>query len=431
MNQKSSRNYRPAGNRPTPSRRTPRPAPRPARPSHIAQRQSRGSSLALGLAALVLLLAAGSIIVWQVRRADNAEQAASRAIAAVETAQAAPTATVTLVPTPTRELAASGAVPGGAASTPVGQPTDDAATIGASTPAAASTAASQRLSTQGATPAQPAAATPSAPSDDVPGASPDFAALAQRMLELVNADRVAAGLVAVAWDPLAAQAGQDHAKEMADLGYMSHWNLDGYGPEHRYSFAGGLDFVQENVYRLVHRWADGSGAPIEDWEKVMADAQAALMDSPGHRANIMAPEHTHLGVGIAYRADTGTVSIAQEFTNRYVQVEPLPQRARPGDRIILRGTLLPGSTDPLVNVAYEPFPAPMTLDALNQTGTYSPRAQHLAVPPVQVGADGRFVSEYTLDAGAAPGLYHVLVWVATAAAGERVPALDAVIEVQP
>ncbi len=385
----------------------------------------------MALVALLLLLAAGNIIVWQVRRADNAEQAAARAIAAVETAQAAPTATVTLVPTPTRELAASGAVPGGEASTPVSQSTDDAASIAASTPAAASTAASERLSTQEATPAQPAAATLAAPSGDAPGDSPDLAVLAQRMLELVNRDRAAEGLSPVAWDSIGAQAGQEHAEEMADLGYMSHWNLDGYGPEHRYSFAGGLDFAQENVYRLVHRWADGTGAPIEDWEKVMADAQAALMDSPGHRSNILAPEHTHLGVGIAYRADTGTVSIAQEFINRYVQVEPLPRRARPGDRLILRGALLPGSTDPLVNVAYEPFPAPMTLDALNQTGTYTPRAEHLAVPPVQVGADGRFVSEYTLDAEAAPGLYHILVWVVSPGAAERVPALDAVIEVQP
>ncbi len=390
---------------------------------------------ALGLVALVLLLTAGSIIVWQVRRADGAEQAAARAIAAVETAQAAPTATATLFPTPTRELAVSGSVPGGAAS--AATPAEDRAALGdstslaATTPSAASTEASQRLSTQEATPAQPPAATLAAPSDGAPDGGPDLAALALRLLELVNVDRAAAGLAPVAWDPIAAQAGQEHSEEMADLGYMSHWNLDGYGPEHRYSFAGGLDFVQENVYRLVHRWADGSGAPIEDWEKVLADAQAALMDSPGHRANILAPEHTHLGVGMAYRADTGTVSIAQEFVNRYVQVEPLPRRARPGDRVILRGTLLPGSADPLVNIAYEPFPAPMTLDALNQTGTYTPAAQHLAVPPVQVGADGRFVSEYTLDAGAAPGLYHILVWVETAAAAERVPALDAVIEVQP
>jgi len=389
----------------------------------------------LGLVALILVVAAASIVVWQVRRADNAEQAAARAIAAAETAQAAPAATVTPLPTPTRELSASGSVPGGAAS--AAMPADDRAALGdsaslaASTPSAASTADPQRLSTQEATPAQPPAATLAAPSDGAPDGGPDLAALALRLLEFVNVDRAAAGLAPVAWDPIAAQAGQEHSEEMADLGYLSHWNLDGYGPEHRYSFVGGLDFVQENVYRLVHRWADGSGAPIEDWEKVLVDAQAALMDSPGHRANILAPEHTHLGVGIAYRADTGTVSIAQEFVNRYVQVEPLPRRARPGDRVILRGTLLPGSADPLVNIAYEPFPAPMTLDALNQTGTYTPAAQHLAVPPVQVGADGRFVSEYTLDAGAAPGLYHILVWVEIAAAAERVPALDAVIEVQP
>lgn len=434
MNRSPVNNSRRAGNRPPLPRRTGRPAPRPARPAHRTRHESQGRSLFIGLAALVLLAAVGGLVFWQVRRANSAEQTASAALALAATAQAAaaPTATVTPTPGPTKQLDARGSVPGGTAATaappltPAAAATGDTASVGASTPAAASTAAPPRLSTQ----------TASAPGADDGGRTtedggPDLNALARRMVELVNADRAAAGLTPVEWDPVAAAAGQQHAEEMADLGYMSHWNIDGYGPEHRYSFAGGRDYSQENVYRLVHRWADGTGAPIEDWEKVIADAEASLMNSPGHRANILAPEHTHLGVGIAYRADTGNVSIAQEFTNRYVSIEPLPRRAQPGDRLILRGALLPGSADPLVNIAYEPFPQPMTLDALNQTGTYTPRAEHLAVPPVQAGADGRFVSEYTLAADAPPGLYHVLVWVETDSAADRVPAADAVIEVQP
>jgi hypothetical protein len=249
------------------------------------------------------------------------------------------------------------------------------------------------------------------------------------VLELVNADRAKNGLRPVAWDATAAAAGQRHSEEMAQLGYMSHWNMDGFGPEYRYSRTGGLDNSQENVYRLVHQWQDGRGAPVDDWEKAVGDAEVAWMNSPGHRANILAPEHTHLGVGIAYNPATGNVAMAQEFVNRYVSIEPLPRRARPGDRLVLRGTLLPGSTNPLVNLAYEPFPAPMTLEQLNKTGTYKSAATHLSVPQVRTGADGRFVAEFVVDKAAPPGLYHVWLWVESPAASERVQAVDAIVEV--
>jgi uncharacterized protein YkwD len=393
------------------------------------------------------------VVFWQARqvRAANqlAETNARQAAALVTPAALAPS----VEPTATKALVSSGAVPGAAGAqqssvvrvTPLSQvaATTTTAEPDATQPAAAApspdaatgpTAAAQApvaASTQPAaapTAAAPAAA-PVANAPTVAAGEPDLDALAQAMLALVNADRASQGLNPVTWDTTAASAGQKHADEMAELGYMSHWNIDGYGPEHRYSQEGGLNYSQENVYRLVHRWEDGTGAPIDDWDKVVRDAEAALMNSPGHRANILAPAHTHLGIGISYKASTGTVSISQEFVNRYVEVEPVPRRARPGDRIIVRGKLLPGSSAPLINIAYEPFPAPMTLEQLNQTGTYTPRAQHLAVPQTVAGQDGRFYAEYTLDKAAPPGLYHVLLWVDGAASDEKIPSVDAVIEV--
>jgi uncharacterized protein YkwD len=131
--------------------------------------------------------------------------------------------------------------------------------------------------------------------------------LQKAMLEFINRDRRANGLSPVEWDAAAASAGQQHAQEMADLGYVSHWNIDGYGPDYRYTQAEGLDVVFENVYRLVTRRSDGAAGTISDWRRAVEEAQAALMESEGHRANILAPEHTHVGIGIAYNVAAGTV----------------------------------------------------------------------------------------------------------------------------
>jgi uncharacterized protein YkwD len=423
-------------------RRTP-PSGRLARPGRPPRRSGANGVPLLALAGLVLILVVGAYLVWQTGRTRSDAEASLPATvddaytpAAELSLTAGHTATPGPTPTNTPPVVSSGAVPGGQVtpapatatrSTPAAQATEP---LAGSTATGVSTVPAEPVATRQANlPAAPTIAASAAETAAPRLTEPNFQALQQQMLQRVNADRTANGLNPVEWDETAARAGQLHAEEMALFGYMSHWNMGGYGPEYRYSRAGGLNYSQENVYRLVHTWQDGGGAPIDDWEQVIEDAEAALMNSPGHRANILAPEHTHLGVGIAYNSVTGNVTIAQEFINRYVTTEPVARRAEGGDRIVLRGNLLDGSRNPLVNVAYEPFPSPMSLDELNRTSTYTPAAKHLAVPPVVVGSDSRFVAEFTLDKDAQPGLYHVLLWVETDGAAERVPSVDAIIEV--
>lgn len=239
----------------------------------------------------------------------------------------------------------------------------------------------------------------------------DPTALQKLMLELINQDRMANGLQPVQWDSLAAAVGQSHAEEMASVGYLSHWNLDGYGPDHRYARAGGTDTVFENVYHFQSRWSDGTAASIPDWSKVIRDAEASLMDSEGHRANILAPEHTHVGIGIAYNSATGDLKIAQEFLNRYVQISPLPRRARLSDRVVLRGKFLGNSSDPVVNLAYEPVVMPLSLEQLKATGTYQSVAKTVGVIPVHLEGNAEFTAEIRLPANGRPGLYHIRLWV--------------------
>jgi hypothetical protein len=248
------------------------------------------------------------------------------------------------------------------------------------------------------------------------------------MLELINADRATEGLTPVAWDTFAAEVAQAHAEDMAANGYMSHWNLKGEGPDIRYGQAGGTEAVQENVYMYWYRYDDGRPAPIEDWTAVIQEAQASLMESPGHRANIMDPAHTHVGIGIAYYEATGDVRIAQEFINRYVNiVEPVPAQAKVGDVVKIRGQLLGQARNPVINLAYEPFPQPMSVAEAEAVHTYrSPAEFFLALNPSSEAA-GRFSAEVTLDYQELPGIYHVRIWVEEE--GEVIQASDIIVEV--
>ncbi|MDV7390855.1 CAP domain-containing protein [Arthrospira platensis SPKY1] len=238
---------------------------------------------------------------------------------------------------------------------------------------------------------------------------PNVADLQQQMYRLVNDERASHGLSQLAWDTTAALAGQRHAEDMAQFNYFSHWNRDGLGPDHRYTQIGGKHAIMENLHAFNHIYNNGQSAPIENWQEVIQNAHTGLMNSPGHRANILDPAHTHVGIGMAYNPQTGQFRLAQEFTNQYVRlVVPLPLEANPGEEIVIQGNI-EGSAinNALLDLAYEPFPLPMHIDDLNQSGTYQSAAASLETRRLDVV----FNTSITLPDSAAPGLYHIRIFV--------------------
>ena len=243
---------------------------------------------------------------------------------------------------------------------------------------------------------------------------PDIAALQQYMQSLINADRLANGQSELGWDEAAARASMAHAQEMASVGYMSHWNLQGYGPDYRYTRAGGLSYARENVYSYEHT-PNSSLTPTsaESWRELIAAAQESLMNSEGHRANILSPEHTAVGVGIAYDVENGRLRIAQVFTGRYVVIEPLPLQVALGEQVVVNGRLLATASNPLINLAYEPYPTPLGLSDLRNTGAYDSPAEIFDVVNITVNADRSFSQPVPLNHDDKPGFYHMRVWVDT------------------
>lgn len=103
--------------------------------------------------------------------------------------------------------------------------------------------------------------------------------------DMANSDRGTSSLPALTVNPLLEKAAQEKADDMLAKGYFAHYSPDGSAPWHWISKVG---------YQYVYA---GENLAI-DFSDSSAVEQAWL-NSPTHRANIMNPHYTEMGVAIA------------------------------------------------------------------------------------------------------------------------------------
>jgi uncharacterized protein YkwD len=144
--------------------------------------------------------------------------------------------------------------------------------------------------------------------DDAPVAS--SADAEQQLLALVNRDRATAGLPELRWDERLAAVGRKHSEEMQRTGVVGHVSPTTGAAIDRVNAAGvRAPMVLENVAR-----AYGVG-----------EAHAGLMNSPGHRANILSGSATHLGIGVVLGAEVAgrrEMLVTQVFIRVPPPIEP-------------------------------------------------------------------------------------------------------------
>lgn len=244
---------------------------------------------------------------------------------------------------------------------------------------------------------------------------------AEYVVLLVNHDRATLGLPAVEWDETAARAGQGHAEDMAKHGYTAHWGTDGSVPEQRYTAAGGIHFVQENAACFF----DGQTRVLDavplfaavDLEKIQGAFMSEVPPKDGHRKNILGVSHRRLGVGLAKPKGVSQACMSQEFVDEYGDYAALPQRARVGDAVAVRGEIEPPAKFAAVGVARIDPPSPMSAAELNQTYTYAiPKpfvlyspAGYVTPKPVQIEGN-HFSIDVPLSQERKAGRYEVSVW---------------------
>lgn len=118
-----------------------------------------------------------------------------------------------------------------------------------------------------------------------PPADPSFSLSQEEaaMLELVNRERRQAGLRPLEIHEELTKLARIKARDMIENNYFSH-----YSPIH------GSPFQMMAKAGIRYRYAGENLAGASTVER----AHSSLMNSPGHRANILNPNFTHIGIGI-------------------------------------------------------------------------------------------------------------------------------------
>ncbi len=113
--------------------------------------------------------------------------------------------------------------------------------------------------------------------------APPAPELEAQMLQLINQARAQAGLAPLAADAELTAVARSHSADMLRRGYFAHTSPEGRSPSDRIDAAG-----------IRYRTA-GENLALAPTLEI---AHTGLMNSPGHRANILRPEFGRVGIGI-------------------------------------------------------------------------------------------------------------------------------------
>ena len=122
------------------------------------------------------------------------------------------------------------------------------------------------------------------------------------LLELVNQVRAEAGLSPVQLGDN--NAAQLHAQDAATGCSGGHWDRHGLKPYMRHTLAGGHQPNSENWHNTTSCGNQSLWKMGEEPRELVQDAIKWLMESPGHRANLLNPQATHMRAGIAWGPET-------------------------------------------------------------------------------------------------------------------------------
>jgi len=105
------------------------------------------------------------------------------------------------------------------------------------------------------------------------------------VLRLVNVERSKNGLPALKSDWQLSRVARYKSQDMINKGYFSHTSPT-YGSPFKMMESFGIRF-------------SAAGENIAYGQRTPAEVMKGWMNSPGHRANILNPSYTHIGIGLA------------------------------------------------------------------------------------------------------------------------------------
>ena len=132
--------------------------------------------------------------------------------------------------------------------------------------------------------------------------------LERKIYRLSNEARRKHGVPSLTWETSLRDVARAHSVDMLRGNYFSHMSPDGRSPHDRirsgYPF--GLSSTGENIWM-------GTGHDSGDTNRLAHIIVNNWMSSAGHRQNLLNPEYTDIGVGVAARGKN--VRVTQVFVH--------------------------------------------------------------------------------------------------------------------
>ena len=194
--------------------------------------------------------------------------------------------------------------------------------------------------------------------------------LYQYALKVINEDRKSHGVGPVMLSDI--PSAQNHADNMLNAKYFSHWDTNRVKPYVTYTKLGGKGAVDENIsYVESHCLSGNCYTNSFDPFKQIKDSEYEMMyddaaSNWGHRDNIINPNHTHVNFGIAY--DNDRFYFVEHFENNLVNwnIEQVT-----GNQLHLVGEIPVGYSLEQIEVFADPGPKILTAQDLASQAPYN------------------------------------------------------------
>ncbi len=191
-----------------------------------------------------------------------------------------------------------------------------------------------------------------------------------RQLELINESRRKFRAPPVNLDILASRLANMMSREAAEREYVSHWNMKGEKPYHRYAFAGGYDHITENAY------GEWSSRDYETTPELIAGLMktghmsfmAERAPNDGHKQNIINKTHTHVGIG--FYISGNQFRYYEEFINRYLEYISVPSTLAVNENATITVDTRGESYLYFLICYRDPFPQPVRPGQKPRKGSY-------------------------------------------------------------
>jgi uncharacterized protein YkwD len=232
-------------------------------------------------------------------------------------------------------------------------------------------------------------------------------------LDIINKSRKKFRVKPVQLDILASRVANKMCMEAAENKYISHWDMAGEKPYHRYAFAGGYDHISENAFgEWTTGWYDNSSTTVL---KMMKDGHESFMaeraPANGHKKNVIDISHNYVGIG--FYLTKNQFRYYEEFIDRYLEFENIPASLNVNEA----GSIsfkTDGSCFPyFITIYREDFPLPLKPEQLNKKGSYSDfsNQQYLNIPAWDI-ARQKNGNSYTIPLMfTKEGLYYIQVFI--------------------